>query len=36
VAFDHANAKKDANGKVFAIYMKEEVLGFGVHLLQRK
>jgi len=36
IAFDHANAKKDANGKVFAIYMKDEVLGFGVHLLQKK
>ena len=35
VVFDHANAKKDANGKVFAVYMKEQVLGFGVHLLQR-
>jgi len=36
VAFDHANAKKDAKGDVFAIYLKDEVLGFGVHLLQKK
>jgi len=36
VTFDHANAKKDAKGNVFAIYMKEEILGFGVHLLQKK
>ena len=36
LAFDHANAKKDAKGNVFAIYLKDEVLGFGVHLLQKK
>jgi len=36
VTFDHANAKKDAKGNVFAIYMKDEVLGFAVHLLQKK
>jgi len=36
IAFDHANAKKDAEGNVSAIYLKEEILGFGVHLLQKK
>jgi len=36
IAFDHANAKKDANGNVFAVYLKDEILGFAVHLLQRK
>jgi len=36
VGFDHANAKRDAKGNMFAIYMKEEILGFGVHLLQKK
>lgn len=36
IAIDHANAKKDANGSVFAVYLKEEILGFAVHLLQRK
>jgi 2-dehydro-3-deoxyphosphogluconate aldolase/(4S)-4-hydroxy-2-oxoglutarate aldolase len=36
VEFDPASAKKDANGNIFAIYLKEEILGFGVHLLQRK
>jgi 2-dehydro-3-deoxyphosphogluconate aldolase/(4S)-4-hydroxy-2-oxoglutarate aldolase len=35
-AFDHSNAKKDAKGNVFAVYLKDEVLGFGVHLVQRK
>ncbi|MDR0290376.1 MAG: bifunctional 4-hydroxy-2-oxoglutarate aldolase/2-dehydro-3-deoxy-phosphogluconate aldolase [Treponema sp.] len=36
ISFDHADAKKDASGNVFAIYMKETVLGFAVHLLQKK
>jgi 2-dehydro-3-deoxyphosphogluconate aldolase/(4S)-4-hydroxy-2-oxoglutarate aldolase len=36
VVFDHANAKKDPKGNVFAIYFKEEILGFAVHLLQKK
>jgi len=35
VAFDPATAKKDANGDTFAIYLKEQILGFGVHLLQK-
>jgi 2-dehydro-3-deoxyphosphogluconate aldolase/(4S)-4-hydroxy-2-oxoglutarate aldolase len=36
VAFDHANAKKDARGNMLAVYCREEVLGFAVHLVQRK
>jgi len=36
IDFDDANAKKDDKGNVIAIYLKEEVLGFAVHLLQRK
>jgi len=36
VGFDHTNAKRDAKGNMFAVYMKEEILGFGVHLLQKK
>jgi 2-dehydro-3-deoxyphosphogluconate aldolase/(4S)-4-hydroxy-2-oxoglutarate aldolase len=36
VVFDHANAKKDGKGNVMAVYLKEEILGFAVHLLQRK
>jgi len=36
VVFDYANAKKDADGNVIAIYMQEEILGFAVHLLQKK
>jgi 2-dehydro-3-deoxyphosphogluconate aldolase/(4S)-4-hydroxy-2-oxoglutarate aldolase len=36
VVFDHENAKKDAKGSVIAVYLKEEILGFAVHLLQIK
>ena len=36
LAFDHANAKKDAGGKVIAVYCTEEILGFAVHLVQKK
>jgi 2-dehydro-3-deoxyphosphogluconate aldolase/(4S)-4-hydroxy-2-oxoglutarate aldolase len=36
LAFDHANAKKDARGNLAAVYCTEEILGFAVHLLQRK
>ncbi|GHV94140.1 hypothetical protein AGMMS50293_04600 [Spirochaetia bacterium] len=36
IAFDHENAKKDPKGNVIAIYCKEEILGFAVHLVQRK
>jgi 2-dehydro-3-deoxyphosphogluconate aldolase/(4S)-4-hydroxy-2-oxoglutarate aldolase len=35
VAFNHASAKKDASGKVVSVYLKEEILGFAVHLVQR-
>jgi 2-dehydro-3-deoxyphosphogluconate aldolase/(4S)-4-hydroxy-2-oxoglutarate aldolase len=35
VALDHANAKKDAQGNIKAIYLQEEILGFAVHLVQR-
>jgi 2-dehydro-3-deoxyphosphogluconate aldolase/(4S)-4-hydroxy-2-oxoglutarate aldolase len=36
IAFDHQNAKKDAKGKVFAIYFKEDILGYAIHLVQKK
>jgi 2-dehydro-3-deoxyphosphogluconate aldolase/(4S)-4-hydroxy-2-oxoglutarate aldolase len=36
IALDHANAKKDAKGKLIAVYCKEEVLGFAWHLVQKK
>ena len=36
VTFDHAGAKKDAGGKIIAVYLKEEILGFAIHLLQLK
>ena len=35
VALDHANAKKDPKGNVMAVYLKEEILGFAVHLVRR-
>jgi len=35
ITFDHANAKKDARGNVFAVYLKDEILGFAVHLVQK-
>ena len=35
IALDHQNAKRDEKGKVFVIYLKEEILGFAVHLVQR-
>jgi len=35
IALDHANAKKDPQGNVTAIYLKEEILGFAVHLVRR-
>jgi 2-dehydro-3-deoxyphosphogluconate aldolase/(4S)-4-hydroxy-2-oxoglutarate aldolase len=35
IALDHANARKDAQGNVTAIYLKEEILGFAVHLVRR-
>jgi len=36
IAFDHDSAKKDSAGKLIALYLKEEILGFAVHLLQLK
>jgi len=36
VAFDYGNAKKDAKGNITALYLKEEILGFALHLLQGK
>ncbi|MCL1930652.1 MAG: bifunctional 4-hydroxy-2-oxoglutarate aldolase/2-dehydro-3-deoxy-phosphogluconate aldolase, partial [Treponema sp.] len=35
IALDHANARKDAQGNVTAIYLKDEILGFAVHLVRR-
>jgi len=36
IAFDYENAKKDTKGNITALYMKEEILGFALHLLQGK
>jgi len=36
VVFDYDTAKRDAKGNLFAIYIKNLILGFGVHLLQKK
>jgi 2-dehydro-3-deoxyphosphogluconate aldolase/(4S)-4-hydroxy-2-oxoglutarate aldolase len=35
IVLDHANARKDARGNVLAVYLKEEILGFAVHLVGR-
>lgn len=35
VEFDEATAKKDAKGALKAIYLKEEIGGFAVHLVQK-
>ncbi|MEM1486350.1 bifunctional 4-hydroxy-2-oxoglutarate aldolase/2-dehydro-3-deoxy-phosphogluconate aldolase [Oscillospiraceae bacterium PP1C4] len=35
-AFNHDTVKKDAKGKFPAIYFKDEIAGFAVHLLQKK
>ena len=35
-ALDHANAKKDSKGNTIALYLKDDILGFAVHLLQKK
>ena len=35
VEFDETTAKTDAKGKMKAIYLKEEIGGFAVHLLQK-
>ena len=34
ISVDYNNTKKDQNGKVFLIYLKDEILGFAVHLIQ--
>ncbi|MCL2805523.1 MAG: bifunctional 4-hydroxy-2-oxoglutarate aldolase/2-dehydro-3-deoxy-phosphogluconate aldolase [Treponema sp.] len=36
INFDPASEKKDAGGNVIAIYMKDEILGFALHLLLKK
>jgi len=36
VEFDYATEKKDAKGKIIALYMKEEISGFAVHLVEKK
>jgi len=36
IALNPDSAKKDAQGKLAAIYLKEEILGFAVHLVQRQ
>jgi len=36
ITLDHAGAQKDAQGKVSAVYLKEEILGFAIHLVQKK
>ena len=35
VAFDEESAKRDSKGALKAIYLKEEIGGFAVHLVQR-
>jgi len=35
IVFDYENAKKNPKGNIMALYMKEEFLGFALHLLQR-
>jgi len=35
IALDRENAAKDPKGNVIAIYLKEEILGFAVHLLAK-
>lgn len=35
VEFDETSVKRDDTGKMIAIYLKEEIGGFAVHLLQR-
>jgi len=36
IAVDHSTAKKDAKGEMVAVYLKDEVAGFAIHLLQKK
>ena len=35
VEFDETTAKTDAKGNMKAIYLKEEIGGFAIHLLQK-
>jgi len=35
ITFDYENAKKDSKGNITALYLKEEILGFALHLIQR-
>jgi 2-dehydro-3-deoxyphosphogluconate aldolase/(4S)-4-hydroxy-2-oxoglutarate aldolase len=35
-AFNSADAKRDAKGNIQVIYLRDEVLGFALHLVQRK
>ena len=35
VAFDEATRKTDAKGATKAIYLKEELCGFAIHLVKR-
>jgi len=36
IAVDHSTSKKDAKGALVAVYLKDEIAGFAVHLLQKK
>jgi 2-dehydro-3-deoxyphosphogluconate aldolase/(4S)-4-hydroxy-2-oxoglutarate aldolase len=36
VAFNESSAKRAASGDINVIYLKDEILGFGVHLVQKK
>jgi len=36
ILVDHSTTKKDSKGEVVAVYLKEEIAGFAVHLLQKK
>ena len=36
IPFNYDSAKKDAHGKISALYLKEEILGFAVLLVQRR
>jgi 2-dehydro-3-deoxyphosphogluconate aldolase/(4S)-4-hydroxy-2-oxoglutarate aldolase len=36
IAFDESSVKKDPNGNAFFIYCKEPILGFAVHIVQKK
>jgi 2-dehydro-3-deoxyphosphogluconate aldolase/(4S)-4-hydroxy-2-oxoglutarate aldolase len=35
IVFDYGNAKKDSKGNITALYLKEEILGFALHLVQK-